>query len=241
MMPTFPPPPLSFRTAGFPQYGWKVGLSGSAFPGVAQLKPAPGIPRATPWFASALRALCGPPLRPALCQDGELSGALPYEEMSPLPQRPSLRSGLCCPSPSTLTRPHASRSQAHPTFAAERFISDAFAVLVRLGDPRVVPCFRCMFLLGMSSSPTPGSSSAALTQSFADNLGLRPLVTDSTLPSTPTIRFRWVPNFEASLVCFATTCRVACLPWRIRPGFPSRPRLLLLGFHRLGHPSRRQV
>jgi len=24
MMPTFPPPPLSFRTAGFPQYGWKV-------------------------------------------------------------------------------------------------------------------------------------------------------------------------------------------------------------------------
>jgi hypothetical protein len=32
MMPTFPPPPLSFRTAGFPQYGWKVGLSGSAFP-----------------------------------------------------------------------------------------------------------------------------------------------------------------------------------------------------------------
>jgi len=44
MMPTFPPPPLSFRTAGFPQYGWKVGLSGSAFPHVAQVKPAPSVP-----------------------------------------------------------------------------------------------------------------------------------------------------------------------------------------------------
>ena len=38
MMPPFPPSPLSSRTAGFPQYGWKAGickLSGSAFPQVA--------------------------------------------------------------------------------------------------------------------------------------------------------------------------------------------------------------
>jgi hypothetical protein len=32
MMPTFPPSPLSFRTAGFPQYGWKAGMSDGAFP-----------------------------------------------------------------------------------------------------------------------------------------------------------------------------------------------------------------
>ena len=32
MMPTFPRSPLSFRTAGFPQYGWKAGLSDGAFP-----------------------------------------------------------------------------------------------------------------------------------------------------------------------------------------------------------------
>ncbi len=32
MMPTFPPPPLKFRTAGFPQYGLKAGLSDEAFP-----------------------------------------------------------------------------------------------------------------------------------------------------------------------------------------------------------------
>jgi hypothetical protein len=31
MMPTFPRSPLSFRTAGFPRYGWKAGISGGAF------------------------------------------------------------------------------------------------------------------------------------------------------------------------------------------------------------------
>src|SRR6266700_4141954 len=31
MMPTFPRSPLSFRTAGFPQYGWKAGFSDGAF------------------------------------------------------------------------------------------------------------------------------------------------------------------------------------------------------------------
>ena len=34
---------------------------------------------------------------------------------------------------------------------------------IRLG-PQVVPCFRCMFLLGMPSSMTPESSSSVLTQ-----------------------------------------------------------------------------
>ena len=68
MMPTFPPPPLSFRTAGFPQYGWKVGLS-VPFPRVAQLKPAPGMPWATQRFASTLRALRCPTLRSALCRN----------------------------------------------------------------------------------------------------------------------------------------------------------------------------
>ena len=43
MMPTSPRSPLSFRTAGFPQYGWKAGLSGGAFRSPSQVKPAPGI------------------------------------------------------------------------------------------------------------------------------------------------------------------------------------------------------
>jgi hypothetical protein len=44
MMPTFPLPPLKFRTAGFPRYGFKAGLSDAAFP--------------ADWFAIVLRARC---------------------------------------------------------------------------------------------------------------------------------------------------------------------------------------
>src|SRR5216683_3051174 len=43
MMPTFPRSPLSFRTVGFPQYGWRAGCSGGAFPDVMKLKPAPDM------------------------------------------------------------------------------------------------------------------------------------------------------------------------------------------------------
>jgi len=43
MMPLFPLPPLKFRTAGFPGYGFKAGMSDDAFPSSRSLKPAPGI------------------------------------------------------------------------------------------------------------------------------------------------------------------------------------------------------
>jgi hypothetical protein len=32
MMPTFPSPPLKFRTAGFPRYGFKASMSDETFP-----------------------------------------------------------------------------------------------------------------------------------------------------------------------------------------------------------------
>ena len=38
---------LSFRTAGFPQYGWKVGFPSGAFLDDQRLKPAPGMRRPT--------------------------------------------------------------------------------------------------------------------------------------------------------------------------------------------------
>ena len=86
-----------------------------------------------------------------------LDSAPPWWVTSPPPQRPSLGSGLFCPGPSSLNRPHPPHSQAHRDFTAWRLIRDAFAVRERLGDPRVVPNFHCTFLPGMPSSPTPGS------------------------------------------------------------------------------------
>jgi hypothetical protein len=43
MMPTFPSPPLKFRTVGFPQYGFKASMSNRAFLQARSFKPAPGI------------------------------------------------------------------------------------------------------------------------------------------------------------------------------------------------------
>jgi hypothetical protein len=43
MMPTFPRSPLSFRTAGFPRYGWKAGMSGGAFPSITRLSLLPAF------------------------------------------------------------------------------------------------------------------------------------------------------------------------------------------------------
>jgi hypothetical protein len=49
MMPPFPSSPLSSVQLGFPQYGWKAGISDGALPVVCEFF-------ATYGFASALRA-----------------------------------------------------------------------------------------------------------------------------------------------------------------------------------------
>src|SRR5713226_6278383 len=79
-----------------------------------------------------------------------------HEVGSPLPQGSSLLPELCCLGPSSLNRPHAPHSWAHRDFTAWRLIRDAFAVRERLGDPRVVPGFRCSFRPDMPPSLTPG-------------------------------------------------------------------------------------
>jgi len=115
MMPTFPSSPLKFRTAGFPQYGFKAGLSEEAFP--------------AGWFAIPLRAVWQPAFFfPALCRGCCASQRLRAGGSTALPQGPSLRSGLCCPGPSSLNRPHAPQLQGHPDFTVCRLIRDAFAV-----------------------------------------------------------------------------------------------------------------
>jgi hypothetical protein len=138
-----------------------------------------------------------------------------------LPQGPSLRSGLCCPKPSPLNRPHPPRSRAHRDFTARRLIRNAFAVRERLGDPRAVPGFYCTFRPDMPSSKTPGSSTSISSRQRyrhwpsprSERLGT---------PKIPAIRFPRGVNFEASTVrTFATACQFARPPVRIRP--TSRP------------------
>ena len=69
-MPTFPSPPLKFRTAGFPQYGFKAGISDEAFP----------VHR----FAFVLRAHCFHRVLPALSQGRCAGQAPPCKRTQPL-------------------------------------------------------------------------------------------------------------------------------------------------------------
>ena len=145
-----------------------------------------------------------------------LDNALPWWVTTPPPQRPSLESGLFCPGPSSLNRPHPPHSQAHRDFTAWQLIRDAFAVRERRGDPRVVPSFRCPFLPDMPPSPTPGSLTSIYFQNFDANIGLRRMTTGSALPTLPQSVPRgrsisWLHWFTS-----ATACQVACPPVRIR-------------------------
>jgi hypothetical protein len=161
MMPTFPSSPLKFRTAGFPRYGFKAGVSAGAFP------------RAAPTWRAL--PVCIPPSCPPLpaclsfsaqCRSTLCTKHCHASGYAALPQGPSLRSGFCCPGPSSLMRPHPPHSQAQRDFTVMQLIRPAFAVRFRLGDPRLVPCFHCSFFLNMSSSTTPGSLAAVFTQSL---------------------------------------------------------------------------
>jgi hypothetical protein len=101
MMPTFPRSSLSFRTAGFPRYGWKAGISDGAFlkwPERLSLLPtyAPCPPvcihrSCTSWSNA----------NPAQCRVAD-SIVHRHEVGSPLPQGSSLLPELCCLGPSSL-------------------------------------------------------------------------------------------------------------------------------------------
>jgi hypothetical protein len=132
-----------------------------------------------------------------------------------LPQGPSLRSGLCCPGPSSLNWSHAPHSQAHLDFtdtAYTRCLRCAF--YCGLGDPRVDPCFR------WHSVPTcrpPGPREVHrlhIPSSFTNDTGLRPKgIVVSALPNSPPSDSRGGILFEASLrFTFAATCRFARPP-----------------------------
>ncbi len=124
MMPTFPSPPLKFRTAGFPRYGFKAGLSDKACP-------------------VNLRALCFHRSFPALCQ-----GRCAYEHFRasglPLyPRGPRSGPGYAVPVHHHLVSPIRPTRGHTPTSPHWRLIRDAFAVPIRigLGNPRLVLSF----------------------------------------------------------------------------------------------------
>ena len=165
-----------------------------------------------------------------------------------LPQGPSFRSGLFCPEPSSLNRPHPPHSQAQPDFAAERLIPVAFAV--------------CRYLL----SPTPRQPTSGSVLSLAilcrhvvlwdpgKFLGCgHPVPSPTTLAfdlsggsrhfRSPTLRFPWEGSFRGwPTVHFRYNLSTCSPPLSEPTGLPpSRRGLLRPGFRRFGHPHRRRI
>ena len=176
----------------------------SLLPACAVRHPVCIRPSCTSWSQRLSRSVSG----------HRLDCAPPWRVITPPPQGPSLRSGLWCPEPSSLIRPHPSHSRAHRDFTAWRLIRDAFAVRERLSDPRVVPGFRCPFRPDMPPSLTPGSSIVVSVQNTDVDIGLRHGPTGSALPMFPQsvscgARF-------SGLLWFATVtaCQVAGPPVR---------------------------
>ena len=158
-----------------------------------------------------------------------------------LPQGPSLRPGLCCPGPSSLTRSHPPHSPAHRDFTARQLIPNVFA---RLSRPAARDWFRaftaCSFLTCRPLRPR-GSRLPSMPRAMADDTGLRRFRTGSALPRLP-------PSVSggpliSGLHWFAHSLRPArWLASLTDPtGLLQPQRLLLSGFQRVGHPSRCRV
>src|SRR5215471_18763945 len=185
MMPTSPRSPPIIPYGGFSPVRLEGWLSDGAFPRRRAAQACSRHTLATYWFASVLRALRSYP-RMSRSVSGRLrADAPPWRVGNPPPQGSSLESGLCCPGPSSLNRPHPPHSRAHRDFAAKRLIRNAFAVRERLGDPRAVPGFRCPLLPDMPSSMTTGSSYVDKFQSSDVDIGLRRDLSGSALPLIP--------------------------------------------------------
>ena len=158
-MPTFPRSPLSFRTAGFPQYGWKAGFPSGACLDDQRLKPAPGMrcptsslhPPFVHLVVSTVVPLCvGPPTRLRTAVEGYYSsapGALAQVRVI------VSRTVITYSAPSV---PLAGTSRFRRMAAYTRCLRCAGAPK----RPPSVPGFRCPFRPDMPPSLTPGSSTS---------------------------------------------------------------------------------
>jgi hypothetical protein len=142
-----------------------------------------------------------------------LDRAPPWRVGRPPPQGSSLGSELCCLGPSSLIRPHPPHPRAHRDFIAWRLIRNAFAVRERLGDPRVVPSFRCPFRPGMPSSLTPGSSMIVCGPELRHRHDLRRDLSGSALPILPQSASRGahISGLPGSHICYGLPgCSPSC-------------------------------
>jgi hypothetical protein len=227
---TFPAPPLKFRTAGFPQYGYKAGLSDGAF------------------LHNAARTVCVRPSRSpwrhrfsALCRSYPFGGAPPFKRPSSLyPRGPRSGAGYAVLHPQRLfglIRPTCRHIETSPHSGLYPMPSLS---AVRPGR-RVVPCFHCAFLLDMPSSQTPESSPVILTQFIHRRHWPSPRGKRLGALDNPHHPLPVGTNFEASLVHISLRPVELLASLADRTGSPQPQRRLRPGFQRVGHPPRCRI
>jgi hypothetical protein len=182
MMPTFPPIPLSFRTAGFPQYGWKAGFPSGAFPGRQRLRPAPGIRRPAsglhPPFvhlahngkthlALGIAHLFSRPPKLGLARGAHLGRVDPVMSASPLCCGLLRFSTLRSTDSTWVSWPHAIRLPAHPPIGcgASRSVVDGLNV-ARTVAPEFVRCCPPCISIACRTTETRRSGAAGSLSSF---------------------------------------------------------------------------
>ncbi len=123
--------------------------------------------------------------------------APPFEQASPLsPRGPRSGPGYSVPvhqhliDPIRPTRRHISISPLCGLYEMPSLC------VSRLGDPRVVPCFRCTVFIDTSPSSTPGSSSVARTQFLRRQRWPSSPHNGFGTSQIPTIRFPWGNPFR---------------------------------------------
>ena len=197
MMPTFPSPSLKFRTAGFPQYGFKAGVSDRACP-FGALRVAR--------FASVLRAPRCIREIPVLCRGRMRVEAPPFEQ--PLyPRGPRSEAGFAVTLHLHFFGPSVPTRRRIPISPLRGLYQMPSLCTLRLGDPRVVPGFRCPSFLtcrplrprGDRNRFVPDLRSQPRPSPCYERLGS---------PKYPAIRFK---QGRHSWFAFATACQVACL------------------------------
>jgi hypothetical protein len=184
--PAFPPSPLKFRTAGFPQYGFKAGYQAGPSCQTAHT--------VGPQFVSTLRAVRRGAVISALSRRGPSRSTPPCEQPLLLyPRGPRSDTGFAVP------HLHRLLGLIRPTRRHDT-TSPLCGLYASLSRRRVVPCFRCTLLPDMPSSSTPGSPSAARAQFLRRRRWSSPRLERLDTPISPTIRFKWDGDFEASQV-----------------------------------------
>ena len=237
MMPTFPRSPLSFRTAGFPQYGWRAGISDQAFPPRRTVQASSQHTLSTRWLAFALRASRRKLYTPARSRGWLLADAPPWRLGSPPPQGSSLGTKLCCLGPSSLNRPPPPHSRAPRDFAARRLIREVCAVRERTKQPPsgsglslIIPSWHAVL-------HDPGEFGHRYGPVLRCRLWPSPRSERLGTPDVPAIRFTRGSYFVASRFAYATACQVARPPLTDRTGSPQPQRAFTPGLTTARSPS----